>query len=172
MELDTKRIEDAVVAEIAEKLIGEREIFESAKQAIASRVDRLWSERVEAEITAAAESAVTAGFEHEYRKVDSFGKPQGEKTTIGAELEKLISGYWSQRVDRDGKTTDSKWHTTTRAEWLMAKMCADDFKSRLQQRVVDVSGSLKDAFRKELNATVDRLLSEVFRVRSVDDQKR
>lgn len=171
MEIDKTRIEDAIIAEVASKMIGDDDLYGRAKAAIAERVDRLWNEKVEARITAEVESFITKGFEHEYQKIDGFGLAKGPKTTIRAELEKLIAGYWNERVGKDGKPTTSIYtDTATRAEWLMTKMCADDFAGQMKQHVINVSGALKDGFRKELNATVNRLLSDVFHVRSLDDQ--
>ena len=115
-------------------------------------------------------SIAKAGFEREYQRVDSFGSPTGEKTTIRAELEKLISGYWNAKVDDQGKPSDAYYAKATRAEWLMAKMCAADFQGEMKQHVVNLGAGLKDSLRNELRSTLDRLLGEVFHVRSATDQ--
>lgn len=171
MEIDKTRIENAIVAEVADKMVGNDDLYAMVKRGIEDRVDRLWNETVKARITAEVEAAITKGFEHEYQKIDGFGVAKGPTTTIRAELEKLIAGYWNERVDSAGKPTTSGYgNVTTRAEWLMTKMCADDFAGQMEQHVINVSGALKDGFRKELNSTVNRLLSDVFHVRSLDDQ--
>lgn len=169
MELNQQRIEDAIIAEVAQKIIGDEELWDRAKRAFDARVDKLWKETAEDRIRAEVELAISTGFEREYQKVDTFGSGVGQKTTIRAELEKLIGGYWNERVGRDGKHSDSSYSTTSRAEWMMTKLCADDFSNSMKEHVVNVGGALKDAFRKELSATVNRLLSDVFHVKSLDD---
>lgn len=171
MELNQERIEAAIVEEAASKLISDGDLWNQASRAFEARVAKLWSETVEARIQAAVDDAITKGFERGYCKVDSFGRPVGQPTTIGAELERMIDGYWNTHVGSDGKPTTSHYNNpATRAEWLMTKLCADDFAGRMKDHVINVGGALKDGFRKELNATVNRLLSDVFHVRSLDDQ--
>lgn len=171
MEIDTKRIEDAIITEVSSKMIGDDELYKRAETAVLERVDRLWESTAETRIRAEIEAVVAQGFDREYQRVDTFGLGKGEKTTIRAELEKLIAGYWNQRVDSKGKPTNSPYgDQPTRAEWLMAQMCAADFKGEMKQHVVNVGGALKDSLRRELHETVNRLLADVFNVRSADDQ--
>ncbi len=170
MELNQERIENGIIAEVAQKMIGDDDLYERVKRAIDVRIDKLWKETAEARIQSEVELAIAAGFEKSYRKVDSFGLADGEPTTIRAELEKLIAGYWNQRVGRDGKPTESTYSTSTRAEWMMTQLVAADFQGEMQNHVVSVGGALKDALRAELHETVNKLLSGVFKVRSLDDQ--
>jgi hypothetical protein len=170
MEINQQRIEDAIIADVAEKIIGEDEIYSRVKTAIDAKIDRLWKDVVQSRITTEIEAVITTGFDREYQKVDSFGGKTGPSTTIRAELEKQVGGYWNARVDSQGKPSDSSYSTTTRAEWLMTKMCAADFEGEMKKHVINVGGALKDAFRAELNSTVNKLLSEVFHVRSLGDQ--
>lgn len=172
MELDTKRIENAIIAEVSEKLIGDDALWDRAKKAFDARVDKLWVEVADQRIRSAIEDAIKGGFEREYHRTDSFGKRIGDPTTISIELEKLISGYWNGYVDGEGKpTSPGSYRAVTRAEWMMAKLCADDFNKSMSGQILSVGGALKDSLRKELNGVVNRLLSEVFRVKSLDEQK-
>lgn len=171
MELSQQRIEDAIVAEVVDKFMGEDELYKRVKMGIEARIDSLWSEVVKDRIATEVNISIQAAFEREYCRIDSFGKRVGQPTTIRAELEKLIGGYWNEKVTKDGKTIgayDSS--SVTRAEWLMAKMCADDFNGAMKQHVINVAGAVKDHFRSELHKTVARMLSEVFHVKSLDDQ--
>ena len=171
MELNQMRIEDAIVAEVADRMIGDDELRGRVKTAVNSRIDRLFSESADAQIRAAVETSIANGFEHEYCRVNSFGQREGQTTTIRAELEKLIAGYWNERVDRDGKPSSSSYDAKiTRAEWLMTKMVAADFHGEMKQHVVNIGGALKDKLRLELHRTVNDLLAGVFHVRSADDQ--
>lgn len=170
MELNQARIEDAIIAEVAGKLIGDNDLYERAKRAFDGRVEKLWKEVAETRIRSEIELAISNGLEREYCKIDSFGAQKGEKTTIRAELEKQIGGYWNTRVDSSGKPTDSNYNTSTRAEWMMTKMVASDFQGEMKQHVINLGGSLKDKLRGELHETVNRLLSDTFNVKSADDQ--
>ena len=169
MQFDIEKIEKAVIAEVSAEIISNEAVWETAKSAIDKRINALFVESVDAQIKARVEESIASGFEREYQKVSSFGAPVGEKTTIRAELEKLIGEYWNVTVDKSGNPTTSSYGVS-RAEWLMSKMCADDFKGEMQKHVINVAGSLKDHFRLALNDMVSQMLSEVFKVRSLDDQ--
>ena len=140
------------------------------KRDIDARVDKLFSVRVEKAITEKIDGLVLSGFDAPYTKRDGFGRPLGDPTTISAELERSIQGYWTARVDKNGKPTDSSYSSTTRAEWLMLQICADDFQKEVKQHVLNIAGHLKDGFRLQLHDTVNTLLSETFKVRSLGDQ--
>ncbi len=170
MELNVERIESAIVQEVIEKIISDDDLWTRVKDGINTRIDALWANTVEARVATLVDQAVTSGFDHAYQKVDQFGRAKGERTTIAAELDRLISSYWIERVDRSGKPSDSSYSTTTRAEWMMVQICGEKFAETMKQHVVNVGGAVKDHFRKELDRTVNSLLSEVFHVKSMGDQ--
>lgn len=171
MELNTARIEDAIIAEVSDKMIGDDDLYSRVKTALDARIDKHFREVADAQISSAVELAIASGFEREYQRVDNFGSAKGEKTTIRKELEKLIGDYWNCRVDREGKpTTDSHGSKATRAEWMMTQLVAADFQGDMKQHIVNLGGALKDGLRTELHQTVNKLLSDVFHVRSEDDQ--
>jgi hypothetical protein len=171
MELDRTRIEDAIVREVADKIIGEDDLYSRVKSAVEARIDNHFRTTADAQIQAAIQAAISQGFEHEYSRVDSFGRREGAPTTIRAELEKLIGGYWNTRVDKQGKPSSNTYGAEiTRAEWMMTQLVAADFQGEMKQHVVNLGGALKDKLRAELHETVNRLLSEIFHVRSLDDE--
>lgn len=171
MELNTERIEAAIVAEVSKKILDNDDILARAKSAIEARVDKLWREVVREKLQSEVDALVLRGLDHSYRKVDSFGSQVGETTTVRKELERLIGGYWSTRVDCNGKPSDSSYGTTSRAEWQMMKLVAANFSDEMKQHIVNLGGSLKDKLRAELHSTVNKLLSDVFHVNSLQDQK-
>lgn len=170
MELNIERIEAAIITETSEKIIRSDELYERTKQAIDHRINRLWGSLVKERLQKEVDAAVTRGLDHEYCRVDSFGHPVGDATTVRAELDNLISGYWTQRVDRNGKPTDSSYGATSRAEWQMTQLVAANFSDEMKQHIINLGGSLKDALRAELHSTVNKLLSEVFHVKSLEDK--
>lgn len=171
MQLDQARIEDAIVREVADKIIGEDGLWQRVKNAVDKRIDDHFKKTADAQIQTQIESAVIKGFEHEYCRVNSFGQRVSEKTTIKAELDRMIGGYWNVMVGKDGKETSSSHGAVTRAEWLMAQLVAADFEGEMKQHVVNIGGALKDKLRTELHTTVNKLLSEVIRVNSFEDQE-
>lgn len=171
MELNTERIEAAIVAEVSAKIMEDDDIYRRAKDAIDARINTLWKGEVESRLKAEVDGLVMRGLDHSYRRVDAFGQPAGESTTVRAELEKLIGGYWNARVDRAGKPSDSSYGTTSRAEWQMTQLVAANFSDEMKQHIVNIGGALKDGLRTELHSTVNKLMSEVFHVNSRDDQK-
>lgn len=170
MELNQTRIEDAIVREVADKMIGDDDLYGRVKRAVDQRIDNHFKNVADAQIKSAIELAITQGFEREYQRVDSFGQGQGERTTIRAELEKMIGGYWNTKVDRSGKPSSGYGADITRAEWMMTQLVAADFQGEMKQHVVNLGGALKDKLRAELHETVNKLLSETFHVRSQGDQ--
>lgn len=172
MELNQERIEAAIVSEVADRIIGEDELFSRVRTAIEKRIDQLFKDHADAQIRTAIDAAILNGFDREYTRVTSWGEREGEPTTIRKELEKVIGNYWNEKVDSKGqKSTYASERDLTRAEWLMAKMVADDFNGHMKQHVVNVGGALKDQLRVSLHGTVNELLSGVFRVNSLGDQE-
>jgi hypothetical protein len=171
MELNQVRIEDAIIAEVSHKLVGDDDLYSRVAKAVDARIEKHFHDVADAQIATAIADAVREGFDHEYQKVSNFNEKVGAKTTIRAELERMIGGYWNQRVDKQGKPTTSTYdNPPTRAEWVMMQMVADDFRDGMKQHVVNMGGALKDRLRGELHETINRLLADVFHVRSADDQ--
>lgn len=172
MELNQERIEAAIVSEVADKIIGEEELFERVRKAVDTRITQLFKDQADAQIRSAIDAAILNGFEREYTRVNSWGEREGSPTTIRKELEKVIGNYWNEKVDSKGqKSSYPSERDLTRAEWIMAKMVADDFNGQMKQHVVNVGGALKDQLRLSLHGTVNELLSGVFKVNSLGDQE-
>lgn len=172
MELNQERIEAAIIAEVADRIIGEDELFDRVRKAVDDRISKLFKDHADAQIRAAIDAAIKDGFEREYVRINSWGEREGKPTTIRKELEKVIGDYWNQKVDIHGKPSSlhSDRHAT-RAEWLMSKMVADDFNGHMKQHVVNLGGALKDQLRESLHGTVNELLTKVFHVNSSGDRE-
>lgn len=172
MQIDQDRIEKAIVEDAVSRLIGDDDLYGRVKRGVDARLDKLFADEVADLIKSTVADITKQGFDREYRRYDGFGKPVGEPTSISKELERLISDYWTVRVDRGGKPTSDSYNTTSRAEWMMLQICADDFSKEMKQHVVNVAGALKDHFRGVLNNHVAIMLSDVFKVQSEGDRAR
>ena len=170
MQLDQEKIEKAIVDEAVHKFIGDDDLYTRIRDGINQRIDKVFADKVSLVVTESVERIVSEGFERKYRKTDGFGRPVGDETSISKELETLVGNYWTERVGRDGKKTDSSYSSMSRAEWMMAQICADDFSKEMKQHVVNVAGSLKDHFRGVLNEHIAIMLSDVFRVNTAGDK--
>jgi hypothetical protein len=172
MEIDKEKIEQAIVESVADSMISDGDLEKRIKSAVDARIDSHFKASGDQQIQDAVNRAIKAGLEHEYCKVDSFGRKSGEPTTVSKELERIIAGYWNTRVDKNnGTPTDSSYSSISRAEYVMLKLVAADFSGEMKQHIVNLGASLKDSLRGELRSTLDRLLSEVFYVQSEGDRE-
>ena len=161
----------AIVTKAAEELLRDSDDLSSlVSTEIKARLDKIFQNQAEMQIRHEVDAAIKAGFEREYQRINSWGEPRGEKTSIRKELEKLVDGYWSYRVDRNGKPTDSSYNSMTRAEYLMTEICAKDFSEAMKQSALNVTGALKDGLRAQIAKQMDALLNDLFHVKSLQDQ--
>jgi len=172
IKIDETTLQDAIIERAADQIIGDMEnLGEIIRDAVNRRVDKIFAETAEAEIHAKIKAAFDDALNREYFRTDSFGQRQGEGTTIAKQLDRMVSGYWSERVDGNGKPTSNSYGTNmTRAEYLMSQICAKDFSDQMKQAAVSVTAALKDGFRAQMAGHVDKLLDELFRVKSLQDQ--
>lgn len=170
MKIDQAKIEKAIVEEAVHGFVTDDDLYTKIRDGINARIDKVFAEKVSLVVTESVERIVNEGFERSYHKTDAFGRPVGEPTSISKELEALVGSYWTERVDRTGKKTDSSYSSMSRAEWMMVQICADDFSKEMKQHVVNVAGSLKDHFRGVLHEHIASMLSEVFHVQTAGDK--
>lgn len=171
MQIDQEKIEKAIVEEAVHKFATDDDLYTRIREGINQRIDKLFADKVSLIVTETVERIVGEGFERSYHKTDGFGRPVGQLTSISKELETLVTNYWTDRVDRSGKKVENgAYNSVSRAEWMMAQICADDFSKEMKQHVVNVTAQLKDHFRAVLNSHVATMLSDVFRVQSQGDR--
>lgn len=170
MNIDQAQIEKAIIDQAVRQFTNDDELYTRIRDGINARIDKVFADKVNLVVTEAVERITSEGFERSYHKTDGFGRPVGEPTSISKELERLVSNYWTARVDRHGKPTSDSYNNTSRAEWMMAQICADDFSKEMKQHVVNVAGSLKDHFRGVLHEHIGTMLSDVFKVQTAGDK--
>jgi len=166
-------LQKAIVERVADELLQSGDDFAGLVQKeVQARLDKIFSEKANAQIEAAIADSVNNSFDREYHRITKWGEPSGEKTTIRAELDKTINNYWSQKVDtKNGKPVDSHYgQSITRAEYLMTTICAQDFSESMKNAAINVTGHLKDGLRNQIAIIMDGMLNDLFRVRSLQDQ--
>lgn len=168
--------EDDLKAAIVEKatdeiLNSDHDLAGLIAKEVKARLDKIFVDRAEAQIQAAIDDAIKDGFSREYQRVNTWGEPQGEKTSISAELQKMVSSYWSANVDsRTGKPSDSNYNAVTRANYLMTQICAQDFTEGMKAHAQNITGHLKDGLRNRLATSMDGMLDQLFHIKSLQDQ--
>jgi hypothetical protein len=172
LNINEEELKVAIVERAADDIVNQNsDLSDLVAKEVRRRLDNIFADRAQAQIEAAINDAITTGFSREYQRVDSFGTPVGEKTSIRAQLDKIVSGYWDTQVDpRSGKPHNGYGDKVTRAEWLMTQICAKDFTDQMKQSALNITGALKDGLRTQMAAHMDRLLSELFHVKSLQDQ--
>lgn len=171
LNLNEDALKAAIVKDAAEQLLGDGDDLSMlVTKEVRARVDRIFADTAGAQIQAAIDEAIQTGFDREYQRVTAFGHPDGEKTSIRAELEKIVSGYWQTKVDPRSGTPSQSYNAVTRAEYLMTTICAKDFTETMKQSALSVTGALKDGLRNQLALVMDEILNDLFRVKSLQDQ--
>ncbi|WP_323157923.1 hypothetical protein [Pseudomonas fulva] len=172
LNINEESLKTAIVAQVADQLLSEDANLSSlVDKEVKKRIDKIFDERVTAQIQKAIDETINGSFEREYRRVNQWGDQEGPSTTLRKELEKTVTSYWNGKVNPgDGKPATSDYNSVTRAQWLMTKICAEDFSKEMQQHVTNVVGSLKDGLRKQMANQMDALLNDLFKVRSLQDQ--
>jgi hypothetical protein len=172
LNINEEDLKKAIVERASDEILRDQDDLTSliAKE-VKSRLDNIFTQRAEAQIAAAIDAAILSGFEREYQRTNQWGEPNGPKTSIKAELGKIVEGFWNVRVDaKSGKPTESSYSSVSRAEFLMTQICAQDFSETMKQHALNVTGALKDGLRNQLATQMDGMLSGLFHVKSLQDQ--
>lgn len=172
MNIDENAIRQAVVDQVSDQLMYSKEgLADYVRSELKSRIDKVWASEVQDQIGAIVQKEISDGFNRQYQKVDNWGDQVGEPTTIKAELQRLVTSYWQEKVDaRNGQKSDS-YGAITRAEYTMMRVCSKDFSEQANQEVANMAGALKDGLRLALHETTNKMLNEVFKVKSLGDKK-
>jgi len=160
-----------IVHRAADQLVDDEHLSGLVAKEVKARVDKLFIDRAEAQISAAIDEAIKGGFEREYQRVNAWGQAEGDKTSIKKKLDELVSGYWNAGVDKYGKPATGGYdRAMTRAEWLMTQVCAKDFSDAMKESAINMTGALKDGMRNQMAKFMDDLLGSLFHVKSLQDQ--
>ncbi|HCE5919692.1 TPA: hypothetical protein NL044_001552 [Pseudomonas aeruginosa] len=172
LNINEESLKTAIVAQVADQLLREDgDISGLVAKEVKKRIDKIFDERVTEQIQKAIDETVSGSFEREYRRVNQWGEQEGPSTTIRKELEKTVTAYWNAKVNPgDGKPSTSDYNSVTRAQWLMTKICAEDFSKNMQTSVNAVTGALKDGLRNHLARHMDQMLDGLFHIKSLQDQ--
>jgi hypothetical protein len=172
LNINEEDLKAAIVEKAVDELMtGDHDLSGMVATELKKRIDKIFLANVDTQIQNAIQDAVSNSFEREYVKVSAWGEPEGKPTSIKKELEKTVGAYWTAKVDpRTGKASDSTYNSVTRAEYLMTQVCAEDFSKGMHSAVLSVTGALKDGLRNQLAQQMDQMLSELFRVKSLQDQ--
>lgn len=168
IQIDNDKIMAAVVDKVAEEFMRtEGDLYDAVNAKIGKKIDALFTKSVEPRIQAELDKALADCFHREFQKTTAWGERDGEPTTISKELERLMSGFWAETVDDKGKP--SNYAKLTRAEYTMAKVLGDDFNKQTERYLIQSAAWLKDGVRAHLRGEVDKMLANLFHVKSAQD---
>lgn len=172
LNINEDALKTAIVAQVADQLLREDDDLSSmVASEVKKRIDKIFDERVKSQIQTAIDETITGSFEREYRRVNQWGDQEGPATTLRKELETTVTSYWNAKVNpSNGEKSTSDYNAVTRAQWLMTKICAEDFSKHMQQAAANVTGALKDGLRNQLAQQMDQMLAGLFSVKSLQDQ--
>jgi hypothetical protein len=179
LNMDPEKLEKLIVQEAVDQILAAPDqdedrygrMLSDIRKGVNDRIDKIFADRADALIQDALDEAIKGGFEREYNKVNQWGQREDAGvTSISKELERLVTSYWSEAVDRNGKPTSSDYNRITRAEYLMTQICAEDFSKAMKESAVQITGALKDGMRNQLATHTDQLLNNLFKVKSLQDQ--
>lgn len=172
LNINEEEIKKAIIEQAADQIISsDRNLSDIVAKEVKARIDKIFVDRVNVQIESMIDETIKESFNHEYQKVTQWGEPTGPRTTIRKELDRIVGSYWTGKVDpRTGAPSTSDYNSVTRAEYVMTKVCADDFTKGVQEAVTSVTGALKDGLRVQLAQQMDVMLSGLFHVKSLQDQ--
>lgn len=171
LNINEEDLKAAIVDKAANEILRHDDDLSSmVRVGVKERLDKIFAERVNAQIHQQIDEAVINLFNHEYQRVTAWGQPEGEPTTMRKELEKTVTNYWSAKVDARTGKADGGYNSVSRAEYLMTQICADDFTKHMKNAAVNVTATLKDGMRGQMAKVMDQILSELFHVKSLQDQ--
>lgn len=175
MNFDTAEIQKIVIEKAVHSIVEESDIAETVRESVQKEVDRrvekVFAATANKKLNEAIEQAIKDGFTRPFRGVNCFGEPEGAETSIKAQLVKQVDGYWNCMVDkRTGAPGASSYNGITRAEYLMTKICAEDFTKTMEQHAANITGALKDGLRGQMARQVDQMLDRLFKIKSLQDQ--
>jgi len=167
-ELDIKA---AIVQRASDEILNNIDLTEMIRKDVQGRIDKVFNATAEKQIEAMVADAIKDGLNREYRRVNTWGEPVGEVTTIKQSLDRIVSGYWTEKVDpKTGRKASSDYNSVSRAEYIMTTVCAESFTDQMKSMTLSIAGHMKDGLRSELAKQVDAMLGELFRVKSLQDQ--
>jgi len=172
LNINEEDLKAAIVERAADEILKQDDdLTAMISKEVKARLDKIFIDRAEAQIEAAIDNAVQTSFDREYQRVTSWGEASGPKTSIRAQIGKIITGYWSEQVHpRTGKPDSGYGDKVTRAEFLVTQLCAKDFSEQMRQDAIQITGALKDGLRNQMAKVMDDMLSTLFHVRSLQDQ--
>ena len=170
LNINEEELKAAIVAQAADQILAGDDLSGLIANEVNARINKIFATRADEQIQIAIDAAVVNAFDREYQRVTQWGDADGDKTSIRKELDRIVTGYWSAKVDPRSGTPSQSYNAVTRAEYLMTTICAKDFTETMKQSALNVTGALKDGLRNQLALVMDEILNDLFRVKSLQDQ--
>lgn len=171
VKLDQKQLEEAIIAKAVDQIFAGDEAFYDR---ISHEVDRKVSDAIAKGLNGQIEKTINSIMERaldtEIQPVNTWGEREGKPTTVRGALHERAKNFWSENVDAKGEK--STYGGRPRYEHIIGLMTAKEFDNAIKQNIINIAGAVKDAVRDGLYKTVDEKLNELFKIKSLGDQKK
>lgn len=145
------------------------ELQDHVTKLIAERIKGVFAESLTARINAFMDAEMETLVKTQIVPVDIWGDAKGEPTTIRESLAAKAVAYWNERVNCEGRTSDS-YGAKCRHEWLFQKIVGEEFERGIRQNIINLVAAFKDAIREDEKKKIDTYLNEFLRVKSHGDK--
>lgn len=139
-------------------------VYQKAMVIVKERLDKLFSERITADVESAIKGELETILSETITPVDVWGEKAGKPTTLRAAMRDRSADFWTQTVDSKGNPS-SGYGTTPRWEVVMKKFLTTEFDNVIKQNIVEVVGALKASMRVDLANRCNAVMDELIRVK-------
>ena len=137
----------------------EDDIQNAAIKATHNKIEELVGKKVETIVADAITAKVCELMASEVQPLNIWGEKRGKPRTINDILSDSLQTYWAEKVDRNGKKTDSYNAYETRVEHMVKKVANDVLKDssskEFQQLILDTKAKLSDSLSEAVKKVTD-----------------
>lgn len=159
MELDMKRIEDAVIAEATESLVhsysrvGDNSLYDE----IRTEAMKIIREAVDTQVKQILASSITA---MTFPQTNSFRETTGPDLSLREYIDKIIRGYLDEKTDRDGRR-DGYGDKMPRIHWLLKTELEKHIEASVKTASSEIKKVMSQCIADIVKARIDQVVSRL-----------
>lgn len=142
-----QKIVDEVVQKIADKEIGN--ISETAENMISEQIEKRLNDYMD-EL-----------FDKPRNITDRWGEVIKENVTIKSQLSEALDNFVDQRVDRNGKVSNSAYDSKTRVQYMAEKYYNDYCKGTIEKMARDTADTIKRMTEEQISAKIGKKMADI-----------
>ncbi len=142
------------------------EIIESASKQVASMIYKEIVEDIRRKtqemVSKKISETLIDALNKEYQPVDDYGYIIGEKTSLREQFVKSTKEWWSQKVDTNGKATNSSYNSMPRHQYIAKEVIGDVLEKTLKEDLYKLVAESKEMVRIGIAKEVVSLIDQVW----------